>query len=105
MNHNIIIFTHREICILCLGCLLIFIVCFDLYIARGRSNTSIVTLTGLRPTVGPIVGPTVASTVESSKRLFKYRSNRLNQRFDRINVRPTVGPIVGPTVGPTSWIV
>ena len=35
----------------------------------------IVTLTGVRLTVGQIVGPTVASTVESSKRIFNYRSN------------------------------
>ena len=69
--------------------------------SRGRSNTLIVTSTGVRPTVGPIVDPTVAPTVASSEHPFNYRSNRLNQYFDRINIRSTVGPIVGPI----GWIV
>ena len=67
-NHNInpnilIIFTHREICILRLDRLLIFIVFFWFIYSQGRCDTLSFTLAGVPPTVGPTVGPTVTSTI------------------------------------------
>ena len=97
----IIIFTHREMCILRLDRLQIFIGCFWFIHSRGRSNTLIVTWNDVHPTVGPIVGLIVGPIVGSSKHAFDYRSDRSVRQFDRINVRPTVGPIVGPIIGPT----
>ena len=79
-NHNInrnilIIFTHREICILCLGRLLICIVFFWFTHSQGRSDTLIFTLAGVLPTVGPTVGPTVTSTIELNWIEFRLLKN------------------------------